>query len=349
MGEQSFDFAVAGNSATAAVLALALARTSDARICLIGQTPVPMQVNGDLALAPCPTSRPATLERALAGAGELRALLVETGEPLLRRTNVTFAALTGPGQAAAGHARHLLTSFGVVTALLPETASHAGFTAQGIWMLRTRALFAGLAARLEAAGVVAAGKVSDLQVGKDRVRFAYGHVFAEARTLIVVDEEMAGALGPLPDSISRGTRTAVLTDPLPALAGRIVLDIETGGHVAGRSDGRIEALVPAGETQGIVEWLGTFLPQDAQARIVATSRREVLLSRDGAPVVASLPQQAAMLAVGFGASGAFQAPALARVLTGNATSEEAAWFGAHDTGAGRADVADIGVIGGGRP
>lgn len=347
--EAPFDFAVAGNSAFAALLALALARCSDARICLIGQTPVPTQVNGDLALSPCPTSRPETLQRALAGVADLRALLAGHGEPLFRRANVTFAALTDKGQAAAGHARHLLSSFGIVTALLPETSSHAGFTAEGIWILQTGALFAGLAARLEAAGVVVAGRITNLQVGQESVTFGHGAARAAAKVLIVTDGEVDDALGVLPDSVATGMRTAVLTDPVPASAGRIVLDVETGGYMTGRSDGRVEALTPGGDTAEIAEWLGTFLPQDTQTRIIATSRRKVLLSRDGAALIAPLPQQAATLAIGFGASGAFLAPALARFLTNTATADEAAWLRAHDAETGRTEVADIGMIGGGRP
>ena len=348
MSTEQFDFAVAGNSAFAALLALAMARYANARICLIGQVPTPMQVNGDLALAPCPTSRPDLLERAMAGTTDLRALLTGPGDPLLRRANITFVASTGPGRAAAGHARHLMASFGIVTALLPQTSGHTGFTAEGIWMLRTRPLFASLAARLEAAGVVAAGRAANLRLGEDGVRFAYQDQIAEAKMLIVTDAETVGSLTPLPEGVATATRTAVLTDPVPALAGRVTLDIESGGRLIGRSDGRIEALVPAGNSAKIVDWLGSFLPEGIEARIIARSKRKLLLSRDGAPLIATLPQRAARLAIGFGASGAFLAPALARFLTDQARPEEATWFGAHDADAGRTDVADIGMIGGGR-
>ncbi len=348
MSKELFDFAVAGNSAFAALLALALARYANARICLIGQVPTPMQVNGDLALAPCPTSRPETLERAMAGVADVRTLLTGPGDPLLRRANATFTAPTGAGRAAAGHARHLMASFDIVTASLPEASGHAGFTAEGIWMLQTRLFFAGLAARLEAAGVVVTGKATNLRISEDRVQFAYRDDVAEAKVLIVTDADTLGSLVPLPDGVATATRMGVLTDPVAALVNRVTLDIETGGHLAGRGDGRIEALVPAGDSAGIVDWLGSFLPEGTETRIIARSKRKVLLSRDGAPLIATLPQGAARLAIGFGASGAFLAPALARYLSDQARPEEAGWFGAHDADTGRDGVADIGMIGGGR-
>ncbi len=347
VNEESFDFAVAGNSAFAAMLSLALARTRKRKVCLIGQLPGPLQISRDIALSPGPTSHPETLELLKSATGDLRSLLSGPGEPVLMRRNVTFAALTAPGRAAAGHARHLLATAGVVTAPLPETASLYGFIAEGIWVLRPRVFFAGLKARLSEAGVVAVETAEDLQIGRNRVRFAYAHTFAEARTLIVTDASHAGILGALPAGIATGKRIALLTDPVPGLAGRILVDIETGGHVAGRSDGRLEAIVPADDDSDLVRWLGAFLPPDTTARVIARTRFPVLLSRDGAPAVMRLPRRAAMLAIGFGVSGPFLAPALARFLTETAQTGETAWFSARSTDSSRSRITDIGVLGGG--
>ncbi len=346
MNEQNYDFAIAGSSALAAMLALTLARTHGAKVCVIGHLPAPLQISRDIALSVGPYSRPETLDLLVDGFDAFRAFLSASE---LERRRVVFAALTETGHAATGHVRHMLNAHNIVTASLPDRGHLVGFTAEGIWILRPRAFFARLPERLDAAGVTVYHDVEDLQAGQTLVRFAANDAFIAAKRLVVTDAGCTDCLGDLPAGTVMGWRTALATDPVPALAGRLIVDIESSGHLTGLADGRIEAVAPSENEADAAHWLGALLARGTAARIVARRRFAVPLSRDGAPFVAPLPRKAVVLAIGFGASGAWFAPALAGFLTDSGSSAERAWFGARGVRTNRAGIAEIGLVGGGTP
>lgn len=346
MNEEGFDYAIAGDTTFAALLGLFLAKAHGARVCLIGPMPAPLQLLREVALSLGPYTRPETLEVLGKGVDEVRALIGGRGEPVLERRNVLFTALSPEGQDAAGHVRHMLASTGAITASQPAGDGPAGFIVEGVWHVRPRVFFAGLAARLTAAGIVHHPDACDLQVGHDCVRLMAGHSFVSAKKLIVTGPGQSVAL---PEGVVVQSRTAFLTNPVPRAAGRLVIDIATGGHVLAHADGRLEAAVPTGEAGESRDALGRLLPPTTQARVVASTRFPVLLSRDGAPLLGHIPHKAAMLAIGFGVSGGFFAPALARHLSLAATPGESAYFAARMANADRAEIADVGLVGGGTP
>lgn len=340
----TYDFAIAGSSAFAATLALALAKKHDARVCLIGHLPAPLQISRDIALSPAPFSRPETMRLIEKSGRELRKFL---GASLFSRRNVGFAARSPTGQAAAAHARHMLESFGTVTSLLPKAEGLAGFVAEGIWSLNPQLLFDTLPARLADADVPVLELVEDLSPGKDMVRFATRNGFVTADRLIVTDASCGECLGTLPKGMTQGWRTAMRTEPVRGFARKLMVDVETGGYLAGRPDGRIEAFAGSEVEPDAGKWLGAFLPPGASAEIVARKRIPVLVSTDGGPLVAALPKKAATLTIGFGVAGACVALPLARYLVGNSYQEDADWFAARDAGAARASVAELGLVAGG--
>lgn len=345
MNEESYDFAIAGDTVHSALLALFLCRGRAVRVCVVGPLPAPLQLLRGLTLSPGPHSRPDTLALVEKGTGEVRTLFGGRGEAVLERRNVQFAALTPGSDDAAGHVRHMLAAFGAITASRP---GGDGFVVEGAWHLRSRALFSSLPARFAAAGIGYHPDYGDLQIGRDRVRFRAGHSFVSAGRLIVAGPAEAAALGPLPDAVVSGWRTALLTDPVAGAAGRLVVDIATGCHLIAHADGRVEATAPTGDEAAARCWLAHLLPPSATARIVAAARIPVLLSRDGAPFVWRVPRKAATLIAGFGVSGGFLAPALARILTLDGDVDETAYFSARGDGS-RAGIAEIGLIGGGTP
>ena len=344
MNELSYDFAITGSSALAATLALALAKKHDARVCLIGQLPAPLQISHDIALSPAPFSRPETMRLLAKSSRELRGFL---GAGLFARRNVGFAARSPAGQAAAAHARHMLESFGTVTSLLPKTDGLAGFVAEGIWALKPQLFFDTLPARLANADVPVFEIIEDLSPGKDMVRFATKNGFITAGRLIVTDASCKECLGALPRGVTQSWRTAMRTEPVNGFAKKLMVDVETGGYLAGRTDGRIEALASSEAEPDAGRWLGAFLPPGTSAEIVARKRIPALVSADGGPLVAALPKKAATLAIGFGVAGACFALPLARYLAGNTRQQDVDWFAARDAGAARAGVSEVGLVAGG--
>ena len=344
MNELTYDFAIAGSSALAALVALALAKKHGARVCLIGKLPAPLQISRDIALSPAPFSRPETMHLLAGATAELRGFV---GADLVARRSVQFAARSATGRAAAAHARHMLESFGTVTALMPRTEGMAGFVAEGIWSLDARRLFGLLPARLAEAGVAVFETIEDLTPGKDMVRFAIADGFVTADRLVVTDASCEKCLGALPNGVATSWRTALRTESLPRLAGTMLVDVESGGFLVGRADGRVDAVAPSEAESDAGKWLGAFLPPGRPAEVIARLRSPVLLSADGAPLIAPLPRKAATLTIGFGAAGSFFALPLARYLANDMYRAEAQWFAARGAGNTRLPVAEIGRVAGG--
>ncbi|MBU1176171.1 MAG: hypothetical protein KKH72_12275 [Alphaproteobacteria bacterium] len=346
MTDHKFDIAITGTSAFAALLALTLARRHQKHVCLIGQLPAPLQVLRDITLAVGPFSRPETLRLVASAVADLRKFLPPS---VFERRDVVFVARGAEGRAATGHVRQMLMGMGVPTTLPPLGSGPRGFVAEGILALRPSAFHAGLPDWLAAAEVRVFAAVEDLQVGHDIVRFAAGHDFVSAGRILVTDGASASCLGTLPDGVVAGWRTAMLTEPVPELADKLIVDAETNGFVVGRADGRLEALAPSQKPEDAGTWLGEMLPPGTTARVIARQRFPVLLSSDGAPVVAPVAGKAAMVATGFGVGGGVLAPALAGHLAGASNSAQAGWFEARTAGKKRAAVAEIGCVGGGAP
>lgn len=344
--EERFDFAVTGDSLFAALLALALARQHARRVCLIGQLPAPLQIARDLTLATGPYTRPETLRLLASGRKDLSTLLPANA---FERRDVTFSARSADGWTAAGHVRQMLSGLAMSTALLSEDADIPGFNVHGVWTLKPRVIFAALPDWLELADVAVFDAVEDLRVGQNSVRFAAGHHFVTADRIIVTNGHHAPSLPSLPAGVTQSGRMALLTNPVPALANRLIVDIETSGFIIGRADGRLEALAPSDAETDAIDWLAGFLPPGAETTVIAHKRIPVLVSTDGGPMVAPLSHKAALVATGFGVGAGFLAPALAGYLVDAASTDQAAWFAARCAGAGRRSVSDVGYVGGGTP
>jgi hypothetical protein len=76
--------------------------------------------------------------------------------------------------------------------------------------------------------------------------------------------------------------------------------------------------------------LGASLGSSLPLIRVATRRLREVATRDGAPLVGWLKMPKLFVIAGLGNAGAFYVPGLARVIAGQPSREEKAWFAARD-------------------
>lgn len=340
------DFAILGRTPLAALLALFLARNRDLSVCLVAKLPHPLQVMNGPDLGVGAFTRPeswAVLEDARA---ETLALLEGQDHALLSRVNVGFIGRRAKTGIALAHIRQMAAGFGERTMPLKPGAAPHGFVLKGALRLCRGRFFAGLASRLDEAGVaVLPDETTKVSLGSEEVTLATKTKMITAKTLILADDARARQVLRKKEwstFAASQPRTTLLSEPGSSLGWPVLVDMDRSAAAFAGPDGQITADV-AGDFEAARDWLGGALLVDRGSWLAGQTSTFALTSRDGAPLVGPLdPAGGPMrLALGFGLAGAFFAPAIARYFAGTATVEEHAYFDARAVGVDRTGVAEI--------
>ncbi|HUH76580.1 MAG TPA: hypothetical protein VLZ53_04395, partial [Devosia sp.] len=119
--------------------------------------------------------------------------------------------------------------------------------------------------------------------------------------------------------------SSIVGQLLTALPAPMVHDLDTGLTLLQHQPGAITAFGP-GNIEQLAHNLGALLDDRAAFRQTGQSTYQRIITSDGAPAVGRLAGHGPDIVAGFGPTGAFFTPALARWLSGVASPAENDWL-----------------------
>lgn len=350
MADNAYDFAVLGSGAQAVLLAAHLARDHRKSVVLIAQRGSRLRVRRGFDLAMAPITRPETMIVLQRGAAEVLAMIEPAAKGIVGRVDQHFVAESAATRDGLMHFRQLARLMGISTDLATDrTLPAAGvLRVRNVPMLDTPRLLAGLKALLAGAGVrrldPAATAVSLKRDGS--VRLTHLGIVAEARQAVVAGDDAIAAYvsaDALDKSLLTAPATATLLPPLKvAHADPFVSYLDRGVSLLLDSGAGLHAVVK-GTAGDADQRLASALRLDRPAQRAGSASFTTYTTVDGAPFLGPVKGGRAVLVAGFGNSGAFFSPAIARMLVGAAPEDEANWFAARGQGrvANRATAAEF--------
>jgi hypothetical protein len=344
MSSRPYELAIFGATPLAGLLAGLLATTHRKRVVLIADAPSPFRLPTGFDLSVAPITRPETWALLKAGTTETLHLLRQIGgHHATRYVDPLFVAETVAGNAALSHVRTMAMGFAFAVERTPHAAGQFGVRIRDAVLLDRPALAPLLSAWLGRIGVervetrrakAAFGRDGSVRI--DRL----GQTIEAAHAVLADDEAILMQLDTaLNDgSLAQQQATVTLTAPTRRLAAPLVVHLDGGVTLVEAFGGQVLAYIIQRPGEAANPLVGALATQGPLRR-VAQRQLRVVVPPDGAPLVGPLRGGKATVVAGFGPSGAFLAPALARYLTGTSSTTENAYFAARQTGA-RANVAD---------
>ncbi len=330
MPESRTDVAVFGASPFALLLAGLLRSTHGKRVCLVGDPWSAYRLPRGFDISVTPATRPETWVLLQRGAAETTKLLRTIGRGLYERVDPLFVADTEAGADYLGHMRWVAEGLGLaVEPVADRTLTRGG----GIYRVRDAALLVGgsiepaLEAWLDGLGVrrLRAREASLSFARAGQAIIAHGEQQIESETIILADDEAILAHLPEPDRrpvLRAVPQTSVVTEPAKRLAAPLIhfLDRDLAlSQYGGR--GPVSAIA-AGEADAALPRIAASLSRQGRLRRSGQTLLQAVVTGDGAPLIGHLGTSRAVVIAGLGASAAFLAPILARVVAEAAAKDE---------------------------
>lgn len=349
MADDAYDIAILGTTPMAGLLAGLLRAEHGKRVCLVGArwSSFRLQYRYDLSVGIA--TRPETWALLAATTGETLKLLGRLGRGLSERIAPLFVADTRASADALGHFRHMAAAHGyAVERVADRSAGPDGAACRvrdAVLLVggRIEPALDGWLERLDVRRFETAATAVTLR-RDGSARLVCGDEVAEAALAVAADDgailQHLDAAGQEP-LLRPGVATAILTEPGKALQAPLITYLDRRVALLQRGKGGILAIagvpIDAAEAR-IGACLGPLTP----ARRAGQASYGTILPADGAPLVGPTRGIRASVLAGFGPSGVFLAPAIARHLAGAASAEEASYFTARQPlpGSGRQKVAD---------
>ncbi len=343
------DHLVIGSTPLAALVAALLATEHGRRVALLADPYSPFAMRRSFDLSMAPLTRPETLLLLRSCGGETLALLGRAGRSLVDRVDPLFIAETPASQAALGHFRHLARLLDIAAEPVADRTAAAGAATcrvRGVSLLAPERFGPAMETFLDRHGVRRLDRLSTetiLRKDGSATLLSEGATIEAAATVLADDAAILTLLPP--DARDRSLRPAaalaMLAQPArPAtLQPTVLLD---RGVTVGREPSGAIAAVLEGDPATASERLAASVPRMLPLRRAGEAPLARVLTQDAAPFVGPGRGHKAMLVAGLGMTGAFLAPAIARLLVGNAPADEAAWFARRGPARGnqRLDAAD---------
>lgn len=340
MADPVFDFAVLGSTPLAFLLAGLLAGSHGRKVALVGRSPSPFQPWRGFDLSVAPVTRPATWALLKRTTPEVIKLLGIIDRQLVRRLHPHIVAQAPAAIDALGHMRHVAAGYGYpVERLASRTAAIYRFREAALIDRRQFGEFG----RSWCAGLgvtIADPEEAAVTFGPDGpARIELGTTTIEATRAILADDEaiLAHLGSTLPPWLASTPTTAILTEPLPALPGSMIVHADTGVVVGQRPGGGAIVIAPGTRPQARARVAAAI---EVPTRLAGEASFGTIGLPDGAPFLGEPGASGVTAIAGFGLLGAFLVPAIARHLAGAGSDDERAFFTARAWGAERSAVAE---------
>lgn len=351
MTSSPVDFAVLGATPQARLVAGLLAYVHGKSVIFLGESQAGYRLPGGIDLSVGPLTRPQTWSLLKAGVPETIKLISSIGgRKSWTRLDPIFFAEQEAGKEALAHVRHLAAGFGVAAEraagnLLGE--GREGVVLRDAVMLHRPTLEPKLDRWLDGSNVRCLPSETPVVIRADGsaiVQLGDGQVEA-AQTILADDAAIMAHLPPelWPALLERQLASTILTEPTEAIAAPVMQQVDDGVMLSQQAGRGIVAFGP-GAIGEFASALGALLGRQRAFRQAGQSSYLRLVTGDGGPAVGRVGGTGPDVLVGFGSTGAFFAPALARWLCGVASPAEGDWLGARliDRGRGPSQAAEMG-------
>ena len=330
---EHFDFAIAGSTPLSALLAGVLARKHDAKVCWIGSFRHTLRPQGGFDISAAPLTRPETWRLLQDVIPQTLKILGEIGDGrAFERVDPLMVASTQAGADALSHMRNVAQEYGFqIERQAISTVFSASYQFRDAVRVLRRPLMAAIPEWLQACGVVSlsADHVTLRPYKRGDVRLGWDGNKATADRLILAGDRAILRHGQ-PDEVARHFQqvpiTALLTAPTGPLETSVVQMIDSGLTLYQRNTGALDC-VGTGSAEDIAQAACVHL-KDGDISLAGKARYITLRAHDGGAVFGGTRDNGIIYLAGFGVTGLFQLPALARILSQSATSLENTYFAA---------------------
>ncbi|WIY53686.1 hypothetical protein O9Z70_03855 [Devosia sp. YIM 151766] len=333
MSDVPADFAIVGSTPLARLLAGLLCGSHGRTVLFVGESQSSYRLPRGIDLSVAPMTRPESwslLGGAMAESTKLIGRIA--GRGAWRHVDPIFFTDRPRAAEAVSHMRHMALDFGIAVEAVPPAL--LGETRHGVRFRDALLLNRPLAepamdAWLERQGcrrLIPESLVIEADGGS--TLSAAGEVF-QARQTVLADHDAILAYLPRqqwPALLQRHPAASILTMPARPLAAPVMMEIHSGITLLQQPEGGIAA-IGLEDLASFSDRVQGLLGQQGQVEQAGQTGFTTLATDDGAPAVGRVGGSGADIVVGMGATGVFLAPALARWFCGQASTDEAAWFG----------------------
>ena len=349
MSDNAYDHLIIGSTPLAGLIAGQLQREHGKRVCLVCEPYSAFGLERRFDLSVDLITRPETLMLLKRLTPETLKLIAGIGRNLTDKLDPLFIAESRASRAALGHFLHLAQLLELpVERLADRTISEGSLLrVRGQHLIAHHRFAPALAAWLDAAEVRRLDPEDTLiTIRKDGTALvgAQGKE-VEATQVLLADD--AAVLTHLPPdawdrAVVRTASTAMLLQPAKPAPQPFSLWFDRGLALRQEPKGSLAATV-SGSRDTAESLLASAVGKSLPLRRAGQARIDSLTTSDGAPLLAPARGIKLMHLAGFGLTGAFFAPAIARQLVGRATEDEAVWFASHGATRGnlRLNVAEF--------
>jgi len=347
MASRSVDFALFGASPLANLFAGLLADRHGKTVVQVAEPEARYRLPRSLDLSVAPLTRPHTWSLLKTLVPETQKLLTRIGgRSALRRLDPMFFADHQEGQEALGHVAQMARAYGTLAdrvAAAKTGSNRSAIRLSDALMIDRAALLSPLekwltglnVARVtpEFANLNADGS-ADLSQGEETIHAARSVLIDDAAIIRHLPAEHWPAV------LQRRPHASILTATREHLAGDVMFSLDTGLNLLQIDGGSVAAFGP-GALASFSARLAHMLADNGVTQQIGQSGFEGLMSTDGAPLIGSTSESAALLLGALGPTGAFMVPMLARWLVGQVSGAEVEWCEAHAPLSNRQSVAEF--------
>lgn len=332
MPENDFDHLIIGSTPLAGLVAGQLQREHGKRVCLVAEPWSSFGLERRFDCSIEPVTRPETLLLLKRLVPETLKLIGSIGRSLTDKVDPLFVAETQGTAAVLGHFLHLAQLLELPVERVADRSISEGtlLRVRGQHLIAHHRFAPALEAWLDAAGVRRLDPDdTTITIRKDgTARIAAAGSETEVAQVLLADD--AAVLAHLPPeawdrAVVRTFSTALLMQPAKPAAVPFSLWLDRRMALRQEPKGSLAATL-TGERDTAEARVATATSRSLPLRRAGEARYETLATSDGAPLLAPARGIKVTHLVGFGVTGAFFAPALARHLAGVASADEAAWF-----------------------
>lgn len=329
---EHYDFIIVGSSPLSAVLAGVLSQSHGARVGWIGEFRHQLRPQNGFDISADALTRPETWQMLRTCVPQAVQILSQIGDgKVVERVDTLMVSKTNAGEEALAHIRNIAPAYDVRAEREANSENfRAGYRFRDMTRVLRRPLIAALPAWLKKQKVeqLSAKDLNFVSQRDGLVRVeAPGQKLLSKAVWLCDNEALMSYARPddLEKMFMQRAMTSLLLEPTKALQSAVIYSIDTGLTIYQRASGALDC-VGWGTSDSVGTAAASLLAHDTPLRLAGKSHFQVLKSRDGGSIVGAPRAGGVFYLGGFGTTGLFQIPAIARFLADAASPFEIAYF-----------------------